>query len=203
MNLSNTWIKPTVALLVALTLFLLPPMRVPYVDKQTDLYFASSIVEASASYGVCRAVNATASVVKESHVEVEPAGVGVSLAIGQIVDPLYDLTERATDVFVTAIASLTIQRIAYEISVALAPKLIALLIVLIFVLSWTKYERANIASNMMVKLMILVLLARFCLPISSIINSFLHEDFFAPEIKTAEQAISVKSPALEKLAQIQ
>jgi hypothetical protein len=202
MKFSKNFARPVVILIVAVTLFLFPTIRVPYIDNKTDSYFTSSIIEASASYAVCRGVNATVSVVKESHVEVEPAGVGVSLAIGQIVDPIYDLTERATDVFVTAIASLTIQEIAYKISVALAPKIVASLLVLILVLSWIKHQRAKIASDMMMKLMILVLLARFCLPVSSIINDFLHERFFAPEIKTAEQAITLNSPELEKLAQI-
>ena len=202
MKFQKEFVRPVVILIVAVTLFLFPAIRVPYIDNKTDSYFTTSIIEASASYGVCRSVNAITSVIKESHVEAEPGGVGVSLAIGQIADPIYDLTERATDVFVTAIASLTIQEIAYKISVALAPKIVASLLVLILVLSWIKHQRAKIASDMMMKLMILVLLARFCLPISSIINVFLHERFFAPEIKTAEQAISLKSPELEKLAQI-
>ena len=202
MCITKSLVRPLAVLILALALFLFPGIRLPYIDQNTDAYFNSSIIEAGASYAVCRAVNATVSVVKESHVEIEPAGVGVSLAIGQMVDPIYDLTERATDVFVTAIASLTLQRIAYGICVQLAPGIVASLLVLILVLSWVKYPWAGIVSDMMMKLMIVVLLARFCLPVSSLINGFLHQNFFAPEIKIAKQAISLNSPELEKLAQV-
>ena len=61
---------------MAVALFMLPGLKLPYVDENTDTYFAESMTKASLAYGVCRVVNASVSVIKESQVQVEPARAG-------------------------------------------------------------------------------------------------------------------------------
>lgn len=73
------------------------------------------MTKAGVAYGVCRVVNASVSAIKESQIQIEPAGLGVSLAVGQVLDSLDDMTERASDILVTAIVSLGIQKIVYEL----------------------------------------------------------------------------------------
>jgi len=199
MKPSKQTTKPVLIVIVATALLLFPGIRLPYFDKNTDAYFNSAITEAGEAYAVCRVVNASVSVVKESDLEIEPAGLGVSLALGQIVDPIYDLTERSSDVFITSIVSLGVQKIAYEISVQFAPPVIGILLISILILSYVKHRRAKILVNFTMRLMILVFLARFCLPASSLVNSFLQDKYFAPQVKEAKNAISINSPELEKL----
>ena len=101
-------INPTIARLillvaVAIMLFILPGLKLPYLDQKADTYFSEAMTKAGLAYGVCRVINASVSVIKESQVQLEPAGLGVSLAAGQLLDPLDDMTERASDILVTAI----------------------------------------------------------------------------------------------------
>jgi hypothetical protein len=67
-------------------------------DTTADDYFRDAITKAGLTYATCRAVNASISIVKESSLQLEPAGVGVSLAVGQALDPIDDMTERLSDV---------------------------------------------------------------------------------------------------------
>lgn len=135
---------------------------------------------------------------KESRLEVEPAGFGASLAIGEILDPIYDLTERSTDVFITAIVSLGVQKIAYEIGVRFAPPIVGILLFLSLISSCFKNQRAETLNRIFLKSMIFVLLARLYLPVSSLANSFLNDKYFVPEIAEAKQQLSLDSPELTR-----
>ena len=186
-------------IIVAALLFMLPALRLPYIDSNTDSYFRSTMAKAASAYGICRIVNASVSVVKESHLQIEPGGFGVSLAIGQVLDPLDDLAERASDVLVTSIASLGIQQISYEISVALAPPIIGGLLIILLILSQIKHRRARSVSSLMSRIIVVFVVARLCLPFSALVSGYLQDRFFNPQIAEAKAAISLSSPDPEIL----
>ena len=191
--------KPIGIVLIAVILFVLPNFKLPYIDSNTEAYFKSAITQASVAYGVCRGVNAVVSVIKESEVQIEPAGLGVSLAAGQVLDPLDDMTERASDVLVTAIVSLGIQEIAYEICVSFAPRLIGTALLLILLFSFFKHEKAQIIQSILLRAMVILVIARFCLPLSSIVSSYLQDHFFTPKITQARLEMSKGLPNLDSL----
>lgn len=191
--------KSALLLVAALALFLLPGLRLPYIDQNTDSYFSDSMTKAGVAYGVCRVVNASVSAIKESHIQIEPAGLGVSLAAGQVLDPLDDMTERASDILVTAIVSLGIQKIAYELCVAFVPALLGCALIVLFGISFVKGDRATTLRGLVVSSIILLAVARLFLPTSSMINSYLQENYFAPQIIKVQEELTMNSPELERL----
>ncbi len=199
MKINPIYIKNILLLAMAVALFMLPGLKLPYVDENTDTYFAESMTKASLAYGVCRVVNASVSVIKESQVQVEPAGLGVSLAAGQVLDPLDDMTERASNILVTAIVSLGIQKIAYELCVAFAPPVIGAALLIFIGVSLIKGYRAKGLRGIVLKTIILLAVARLCLPASSVINAYLHDNYFSPQIIMAKNALAMTSPELERL----
>lgn len=199
MKINSNTIKTVLLLVIAIALFMVPGLKLPYLDANTDTYFTESMTKAGLAYGVCRVVNASVSVIKESQIQVEPAGLGVSLAAGQVLDPLDDMTERASNILVTAIVSLGIQKIAYELCVAFAPPVIGVAIIIFVGVTLFKGDRARGLRAIMLKSIILLAVARFCLPASSIINSYLHENYFSPQIIMARDALTMTSPELERL----
>ena len=144
MHINTATAKQIVLIVIALMLFMLPGLKLPYLDQKADTYFSGAITRAGLTYSACRVVNASVSVIKESQIQIEPAGLGVSLATGQVLDPLDDMTERASDILVTAIVSLGIQKIAYELSVAFAPVLMAVFLIAFVMLTFLKSIRAKI-----------------------------------------------------------
>ncbi|ACN16964.1 hypothetical protein HRM2_39060 [Desulforapulum autotrophicum HRM2] len=191
--------KPILLIAVALTLFMLPGLKLPYVDKKADAYFSDAMTKAGLVYGVCRVVNASVSVVKESQIQIEPGGLGVALAAGQALDPLDDMTERASDILITAIVSLGIQKIAYELCVAFVPALIGLSIIAFVALSFFKGGRATALRIVVLKALIILAVARLCLPTASIISSYLNDHYFSPEIAKAKDELAMSSPEMERL----
>lgn len=194
--------KPLIIALTAILLILLPGLRLPYLDTNTDSYFKSSISKAGVAYGVCRGVNAAVSVVKESQLNLEPGGLGVSLAAGQVLDPLDDLAERASDILITAIVSLGIQKIAYELGVAYAPPLIGAALLLLLLLSLIRHEKAGLLRGLLLRAMVLLAVARLCLPVASLASGYLQDHYFGPQVSQARNDLSLGSPELDKLKEL-
>ena len=194
--------KSVLLTIAAIILFMLPELKLPYVDKHTNDYFTDSISQAGVAYAVCRVINGSVSVIKESQIQIEPAGLGVSLAAGQILDPLDDMTERASDILVTAIISLGIQKIAYELCVTFAPPLIAVVIIALVCASFFKGSRAMAIRSILLKSLILVAVARLCLPASSMASSYLNDAYFFPQIIEAKDKLAMSLPEMERLKDI-
>ena len=116
-----------------------------------------------------------------------------------MLDPLDDMTERASNILVTAIVSLGIQKIAYELCVAFAPPVIGAALLVFIGVSLIKGYRVKGLRGIVLKTIILLAVARLCLPASSVINAYLHDNYFSPQIIMAKDALAMTSPELERL----
>jgi hypothetical protein len=184
---------------IAILLFFSSALRLPVLDTTTDAFFREAITKAGVAYATCRAINASVSIVKDSNLQLEPAGVGLSLAVGQALDPIDDMTERLSDVLVTAITSLGVQKLAYEISVSLAPPILSIFLFVLSLLSWFESDRLKSFQITIMRFALLIVIARFCLPISSAANEFVDKNFFADQISDASQELSLCFDDLDKL----
>ncbi|MCX5870762.1 MAG: hypothetical protein NTY00_09055 [Deltaproteobacteria bacterium] len=191
--------RASITALVAILLFFSPGLRLPLLDGATDNYFREAITKAGVAYATCRVINASVSIVKNSSLNLEPAGIGVTLAVGQALDPIDDMVERVSDVLVTAITSLGVQKLAFEIGVAIAPPILAIFLFIFSVLIW--FENAKLATiqKTIVRVILLILIARFALPISALANNYIQEHFFADKILNANKELAVGAAELDKL----
>ena len=186
-------------ILVSFVLFFSSGVKVPVLDRTADTYFREAITKGGVAYATCRVINASISIVKESELSLQPAGVGVSLAIGQALDPIDDMTERLSDVLVTAITSLGVQKLTYEISVSIAPPILSIFLFAVSVLSFFKFERLKSFQKTLMRFLLLIFIARFCLPISSLANEFLNNHFFDEQISSTNLQLSLGSTELNRL----
>ncbi len=199
--------KPTIrkiywsllGIMLAATLFFSSGFKIPMMDKKADSYFTKAIQKAGAVYVTCRVINASISVIQNSNIALEPAGVGVSLAVGQVLDPIDDMTERLADVLVTAIVSLGIQKLGYEMSVSFTPPILAILLFILSLLIWFKNRKIKSFQKAIVKITMIVIIVRLCLPVSSFANDFLYQHFFKEQIYEAKQMLSVHSDSLDSI----
>lgn len=194
-TLKQKAVRSSLGIFIALLLLLSPAVRLPLLDTKTASYFKEAITRAGVAYATCRAINASVSIIKDSELQLEPAGVGVSLAVGQVLDPIDDMTERLSTVLVTAITSLGVQKLSYEISVSLAPRYLAGLLFILSILVWFDNDRLLVLQNITVRLLMLLAVLRLCLPLSSIVNQSLYAGYFAEEISRASQQLDLRSDA--------
>lgn len=194
--------KSAIAILLAIVLFFSSGVQIPGIDSTADSYFKDSITKAGVSYGVCRVINATVSVIQESSLQLEPAGIGLSLAVGQIVDPINDMVERLSNVLVMSIASLGVQELAYEISITIIPRILAILLLFLSLLIWFKNTRVLKLQKILMSVMVIAAIARFCLPISSLANEFLQKTFFEDKIIAANEKLTASTADIDQLEDV-
>ncbi|WP_419660107.1 hypothetical protein Dvar_04530 [Desulfosarcina variabilis str. Montpellier] len=192
-------IQSSIGILVAVLLFFTAGIKLPLLDTMTDTYFQKAITKAGLAYATCRTVNAAVSIVQESTLQLEPAGVGLSLAVGQALDPINDMTERLSDVLVTAITSLGVQKLAYEMGISFVPPVLAIFLFLLSILIWFDNLRLNALQKTLWQILLLVAVFRFCLPVSSMANEFVYHHFFDEQINAARSELALGSAELDKL----
>lgn len=186
-------------IIAAVLLFLSPGLKLPMIDQAADTYFTEAISKGGISYAICRVINASVSIIEESSMHLQPAGIGISLAVGQAVDPVDDMTERVADVLVTAVTSLGVQKLMYEIGISLLPPVFAVFLFILSLLLWFSGEKMSFLQKTMTRFALLILIARFCLPVSSLINELINRHFFNGQIEEVNKELLVYSADLDKL----
>ncbi len=191
-------------LLLAGGFYLSSLVKLPLIDAEADAYFTRSIKTAAVAYATIRGVNAVVSVLKESEIELSPAGVGVNIAAGQILDPIDDMTERLSDVVVASIVSLGIQKVGYEIGEALSFKAIAVILLLIIPAVWvSRIKRADRYVGILLKVGLILLLLRFLLPAASLLNDTFYQKVLKERIDHAVENLSVVSTSYQDLSTLE
>jgi hypothetical protein len=188
-----------IGIIVAIILFGTSGTKLPVLDSSADSYFDAAITKAGVAYATCRAINASVSIVKESNLQLEPAGVGVSLAVGQALDPIDDMTERLSDVLVTAITSLGIQKLVYAISVTVVPRILACCLLLLSVVILIENNRMTRLQMLLARGMLFLVIARFCLPVSSVANTLIEKSYFSDQIAQANSELALGFAELDTL----
>jgi hypothetical protein len=80
-------------------------------DSQGSDYTSDGIKRAAIAFGIARALNGVISVAQGTELSLQPAGVGLNLAPGQILDPINDLVEQFSDIMLLSFVSLTAQHV--------------------------------------------------------------------------------------------
>jgi hypothetical protein len=166
---------------------------IPYLDDRADRYFRDTTTDAALAYATVRGVNAVVSVLKESAVEVSPAGVGLSIAAGQILDPIDDLTERLSLVLVTALVSLGLQKLVMEIGQQAPPVLLALVALLLIIPLWLKGGRRIPLAERLLKIGAVLIVLRLLLPLSSLVSDTLYHSLLKDDMVAAKIQLSTLS----------
>jgi hypothetical protein len=192
-------IRSALGIVTALLLLFSAGLKLPLVDTMTDAYFQKAITKAGLAYATCRTINAAVSIVQESSLQLQPAGVGLSLAVGQALDPINDMTERLSDVLVTAITSLGVQKLAYEMGISLVPPALAVFLLLLSILLWFENQRIRALQRTVWQVLLFIAIFRFCLPLSSMANEFIYHHFFEDQIAAARSELALGSAELDKL----
>lgn len=83
----------------------------PGLQKTADSQVDEGLGRALATFAIARTLNAVISVAQETHVTVQPFGVGVRLAPGQALDPVNDLVENFADLMLMASIAFGVQKV--------------------------------------------------------------------------------------------
>ncbi|QTA87293.1 hypothetical protein [Desulfonema magnum] len=179
------------AILISVAFYLLSNVNLAGIDSRSDRYFRDLLKKTALSYASVRGINAVVSMIKDSDMSISPTGVGVNIAVGQILDPIDDMTERLSSVLVASIASLGVQKVAMEIGNSVCFKIISFAFPLLLIPLWLNRKYSASVFSLSVKTVSLCLILRFFLPLSAIADDLIYKHFFESQIAEAKVGLAL------------
>jgi len=139
------------------------------IDKSAKAYLDKTMKKALFTFAIVRGINAIISVIQDSNVAVSPAGVGITIAVGEILDPVNDLIERFSWIMLASTTSLGIQRILMNIGSWLGFRvLLSLSMLSILTGVWVPQLFKSDMKSVGYKLIFTSIAIRFCIPVVAI-----------------------------------
>lgn len=192
---ANKWI-------LSLLLLLLAVLSVtPVLDERAASDYEQVFQRAFVTFALARTINGVISVLQGTEVALQPAGVGVTLTPGEILDPVNDLVERFSWIMMGATISLGVQNVLLDISAwwviqALVSALAAWLLIRV----WYPGQGAQLNRVLFRRVFPLLLFIRFAVPVMLIANDMLYQQFLEQRY---EQSTEIVTEAGRELEQIQ
>ena len=171
-----------IGLLALIACAWLAPMDVPATQQVN-----TGLKRALVSFASARALHGVLSVVQGTQVSAQPLGVGVSLTPGQLLAPVNELVKSFADFMLVASVAFGIMKFSIAMG-AFWPVSAALTVI---GLAWLwAYVRRNTAFLWLSRLLLLLLMVRFAVPIVMLGTDILWQQFLAADYTATQQAIA-------------
>jgi hypothetical protein len=181
------------------------------VDRVAEAEYEKLFQRALVTFALARTLNGLISAVQGTELALQPAGVGVTLTPGEILDPVNDLVERFSWIMLGATLSLGIQQVLLDIGQWWVLKTIVAVLALAWIgVSWRR-KGAVVGGGgyaWLWRALIVVLLLRFAVPLAMIVNEAVYDLFLEGRyvestavIESAEADIEVINEAASATAE--
>ncbi len=164
------------------------------IDKKGEELINHSLQEAVAIYAVSKALNGVISVVQGT--EISPPG--LTITIGEILDPINDLVERFSWIMLLCITSLGIQKIFINIvSGDIFVFTLMAVVVVSNILYW--FDGLNKTKTTVYKTTALLLFLKFVIPIMTIANGYVYEYYIKQnyDIQKMKESLTISTQELQ------
>jgi hypothetical protein len=190
----NKWLLSLILLLVAIL------SVTPFVDQRASVDYEKLFQRAFITFALARTINGVISVVQGTEVALQPAGVGVTLTPGEILDPVNDLVERFSWIMMGATISLGIQNVLLDISAWwLIQALVAAMAAWLLIRMWYPGSESGQRKILLKRVFLLLLFIRFAVPVMLIANDLLYQQFLEQRYQQSTQIITEAGKELEQI----
>jgi len=190
MQLSNSQSLFRVALVIAVLVMVASSWLAP-LDTTANQQVDAGLKRALISFATARALNAVISVAQGTEV-----GVGVIFTPGQILDPVNDLVEQFSNLMLVASVAFGIQKVLLNIGAYWGISLVLTLTALAWVYGTLRQQPS---PTWLAKILVMLLLIRFAIPVVTIGTEILFQQFMARDYQASQQVIDNASGNLGKL----
>ena len=188
-NLGRVALAVTALLIVALSWY--PPLQ-NLANEQVDAGLKRALI----SFASARTLNAVISVVQGTELSMQPLGIGVTLTLGQALDPVNDLVEQFSSLMLYASVAFGVQKALLAIganwAISLAVSVVAL--------AWAGLSVYRRAPPWLSRLLLVLLLVRFAIPVVTLGSDFLYRQLLEPEYLEHQQSIDAVAGDIAEVA---
>lgn len=164
------------------------------VDERASDSLEAGLSRAFVTFATARGLNSAISVAQGTEVT---AGVGVSatFSVGQVLDPVNDLVEQFSDLMLLATVSFGVQ----QVLLVMGQHPLIKVLLTAFLLMWAAWSvRGRSSPPWLNGLLVLMLMARFAIPLASlgtdlVFRLFLEEEYAASELALSDATTSIRA----------
>jgi hypothetical protein len=165
-------------------------------DAPATAQVEAGLKRALISFAAARALNGVISVAQGTEVSVQPLGVGVTLAPGQLLDPINDLVEQFSNLMLMASVAFGVQKIL----IAIGGYWVISLWVSGAALGWTLWRmRQTRVPPWLTGLLVAGLMLRFAIPVATLGSDMLWQKFLASDYEASQQVIQTATGQVAEL----
>lgn len=175
-----------------------------FVDDYAETDLDSLFQRALITFALARTLNGVISAVQGTEVALQPAGVGLTLTPGQILDPINDLVERFSWIMLGATISLGIQQVLLEVGQWWGLRvLLAVLSIAWLALRLQRKRKSRDHKGtfeiMLLYLLIATIFIRFAVPMALIANEMVYDLFLESRYLASTQELELAGEAIERI----
>jgi hypothetical protein len=195
MKARETWLMIALALVVLLS-------SLNIVDEYAETDLESLFQRALITFALARTLNGVISAVQGTEVALQPAGVGLTLTPGEILDPVNDLVERFSWIMLGATISLGIQQVMLDIGQWWGLRaLLAILSLAWVILRWRRKRKLMADPAAFEQILAFALIAtifiRFAVPMALIANEAVYNLFLESRYLASSQELETAGETIE------
>lgn len=168
------------------------------VDRISAAEATGALKRALVTFAVARGINGAISVAQGTELAIEPAGVGVVLSVGQILDPINDLIERFSAIMLIATSSIGLQNLLLRITSTPGFD-VALGAAAVWVLVASTVTVARQSAPWARRALLAAIFARFAVPLLVIGSNLVFATFLESEQAAALQALEGVRADIEEI----
>ena len=155
------------------------------------------------TFAAARALDGAISLAQGTEIALQPAGVGVTVSAGELLDPVNDLVEQFSSLMLIATTSLGLQNMLLRVSQWwVLGALLGLLTVGRIVILWYPKAVDEPIRQLIAGAFAVALIVRFALPLYAIGSSLFFEHFLAPTQAAAVGAVEQTSGDIRELERL-
>ncbi|MFO7784901.1 MAG: hypothetical protein ACQET7_07585 [Thermodesulfobacteriota bacterium] len=161
-------------------------------DAEASSYYEGALKRAIATYAIARMLNGAISAVQGTELAVSPAGMGLRLSVGEVLDPINDLIERFSWIMLMSTVSLGIQSVLMEIGSWFGFRvLVSASMVLLLLGLWIPRQAGAVFKSLGIRLLIASVVVRLCIPIIGVTSQALYDVFLAGKYERSTESLDV------------
>ena len=193
-------------LLVTLLLAAVVLSSITTVDRFAEQKYEALFQRAFVTFALARTLNGLISAVQGTELALQPAGVGVTLTPGEILDPVNDLVERFSWIMLGATISLGIQQVLLDVGQWWGVRLLVALLGLAWLLLRVQRFRAPGQAKAgleqsLLHALIIVLFVRFAVPVAMIANEAMYHLFLESRYVESAEVIESAGEQMQSVAE--
>lgn len=165
-----------------------------YAQKEYEALFERALI----TFALARTLNGVISAVQGTEVALQPAGVGVTLTPGEVLDPVNDLVERFSWIMLGATLSLGVQQVLLDMGQWWGVRLLLAALALAWL--WLRIRREMASGSLgastsgsleaiLLRALLITVFIRFAVPLAMIANEALYELFLEQQYVESSHVI--------------